>query len=104
MNTTQAGSNMSNIISTSSFGGNYGDHFNNKRFGTLLENNIQSIESIISMFEMNLNSFMKELITKPMYENSVLINISLLRTELNNLKNKEIRIRTNTITTLELVN
>ena len=95
---------MANILSTSSYGDNLGDAYNNKRFGTLLENNIQSIESIISMFEMNLNSFMKDLITKPMYENSVLINISLLRTELNNLKNKEIRIRTNTITTLELVN
>lgn len=104
MNTTQAGSNMSNIISTSSFGGNYGDHFNNKRFGTLLENNIQSIESIISMLEKNLYDFTRENITKHMYENSVLINVSYLRTELNNLKNKEITIRTNTTTTLELKN
>lgn len=95
---------MANILSTSSYGDNLGDAYNNKRFGTLLENNIQSIESIISMFEMNLNSFMKDLITKPMYENSVLINVSYLRTELNNLKNKEITIRTNTTTTLELVN
>lgn len=95
---------MANILSTSSYGDNLGDAYNNKRFGTLLENNIQSIESIISMFEMNLNSFMKDLITKPMYENSVLINVSYLRTELNNLKNKEITIRTNTTTTLELKN
>ncbi len=88
-------------VTLSSYNDNNSDYSSNQ-LGLLLNDKLNNIEIEIQMLETNLNSFMKEIISKAQFENSMKTSILMLRNQLQIIKTHRLEIKTDTRISIEV--
>ena len=88
-------------VTLSSYNDNNSDYSSNQ-LGLLINDKLNNIEVEIQMLETNLNSFMKELISKQQFENSMLNSIFMLRSQLQIIQTHKLKIKTDTRISIEV--
>lgn len=82
-------------VTLSSYNDN-NSYYSSNQLGLLINDKLNSIEVEINMLETNLNSFMKELISRAQFETSMLNSIFMLRSQLQIIKTHKLEIKTDT--------
>lgn len=88
-------------VTLSSYNDNNSDYSSNQ-LGLLLNDKLNNIEIEIQMLETNLNSFMKEIISKAQFENSMKTSILMLRNQLQIIQTHRLEIKTDTRISIEV--
>lgn len=88
-------------VTLSSYNDNNSDYSSNQ-LGLLINDKLNNIEVEIQMLEINLNSFMKEIISKSQFENSMKTSILMLRNQLQIIKTHRLEIKTDTRISIEV--
>lgn len=88
-------------VTLSSYNDNNSDYSSNQ-LGLLINDKLNNIEVEIQMLEINLNSFMKEIISKAQFENSMKTSILMLRNQLQIIKTHRLEIKTDTRISIEV--
>ena len=88
-------------VTLSSYNDNNSDYSSNQ-LGLLINDKLNNIEVKIQMLETNLNSFMKEIISKAQFENSMKTSILMLRNQLQIIKTHRLEIKTDTRISIEV--
>ena len=88
-------------VTLSSYNDNNSDYSSNQ-LGLLINDKLNNIEVEIQMLETNLNSFMKEIISKAQFENSMKTSILMLRNQLQIIKTHRLEIKTDTRISIEV--
>ena len=88
-------------VTLSSYNDNNSDYSSNQ-LGLLINDKLNNIEIEIQMLERNLNSFMKEIISKAQFENSMKTSILMLRNQLQIIKTHRLEIKTDTRISIEV--
>lgn len=88
-------------VTLSSYNDNNSDYSSNQ-LGLLLNDKLNNIEIEIQMLETNLNSFMKEIISKAQFENSMKTSILMFRNKLQIIKTHRLEIKTDTRISIEV--
>lgn len=89
------------ILTLSSYNDNNSDYSSNQ-LGLLINDKLNVIEVEIQMLETNLNSFMKELISKAQFETSMINSIFMLRNQLQIIQTHRLEIKTDTRISIEV--